>query len=331
MRKIIVQHDTARYRKISCKAADLPLYFRDFWLDAVCLGGEWNGLIATDEKDQPLAILPVFVKKKLGIPYVTMPPLTPYLGIWLLKPTLYSTGNTSAFYKLVNAFIPFLQRYFFIRMKMHPGFGNWLPFYWKGYTQKTYYIQIIDLKSWKNEQDFFSQLSNSVRKKIRSAARKTDVETTKNVDDFYKAWTGSFERQQLNPPLSLSFYQHLYSRLEAHTEIVLFIFIDKSSRDICGSRFVCIDHRTRSAYSLGMGQDYKVSPAGMGQFMQWMTIKHAIGKCTNFNLGGSMLEGVHHFNQQLNPRVVPYFVLEKFRWKWMEKAVSGGRLISVAY
>jgi hypothetical protein len=72
--------DKEKYREYCRSESSIPVFARDWWLDAVC--GEDNWEVALIENNgEILASFPYYIKRKFGINAITMPKLTQNAGI----------------------------------------------------------------------------------------------------------------------------------------------------------------------------------------------------------------------------------------------------------
>src|SRR5690606_24621302 len=82
-------------------------------------------------------------------------------------------------------------------------FTNWLPFYWKGFTQTTRYTYKI-FKG-QNPETLKSQVKDSVRRELAKAERSLQVFTSEDAKDLFDFKVRSFKEQNLSFNLSYSF------------------------------------------------------------------------------------------------------------------------------
>ena len=73
-----------KYRLLSEKEESMPLFLRAWWLDAVCGVDNW-GVSIVEKGGRIEAALPYFIDTKLGMKYLIQPPLTQFLGPWLIE------------------------------------------------------------------------------------------------------------------------------------------------------------------------------------------------------------------------------------------------------
>ncbi|MDR2968259.1 MAG: GNAT family N-acetyltransferase, partial [Tannerellaceae bacterium] len=67
-----------KYRALCLEEKSIPLFSRDWWLDAVCGEDKWD-VLWLEDKGRVQAALPLYIPHK-GI--VSMPPFTQTMGPW---------------------------------------------------------------------------------------------------------------------------------------------------------------------------------------------------------------------------------------------------------
>ena len=72
-----------RYVEWAATQEFLPISMQPWWLDAVCAGKEWNVLLAEDENQNILGMMPYLLRKRLWYKYIVMPVLSQAGGIWV--------------------------------------------------------------------------------------------------------------------------------------------------------------------------------------------------------------------------------------------------------
>ena len=74
-----------RYRQFCKEEANIPIFSKDWWLDAVCGRDNWD--VALVEKNRQItASMPYCIKKIFIFHIITMPHLTQIMGPWLYYP-----------------------------------------------------------------------------------------------------------------------------------------------------------------------------------------------------------------------------------------------------
>ena len=134
-----------KYRELCRTEKSIPIFSRDWWLDAACGKDNWD-VIIVENGGNIVASLPYTLEKKYGFYISRMPILTQKLGPWIRYPEgqKYSTKleyEKKIFNELIKQ-IPskidlFLQAFDY-------SITNWLPFYWNGFKQTTRYTYVLD-------------------------------------------------------------------------------------------------------------------------------------------------------------------------------------------
>lgn len=60
--------DIAQYRAFCAAHPEIPVFFQDWYLDAVCENGYWDAVLLKGQSGEVEAVWPFFVKKKMGVP-----------------------------------------------------------------------------------------------------------------------------------------------------------------------------------------------------------------------------------------------------------------------
>ena len=125
--------------------------------------------------DEPLCILPLFVRKK-GVSFIFSPPpkaLLVYMGVAFVK----EYSNLRKFESVFNDFLVSLNEFIksefgscYIRIRNSPHLQDIRPFKWTGYSVIPYYTLLIDLRN------SLEKIWNCFDKKVRNNIRKTQKE-----------------------------------------------------------------------------------------------------------------------------------------------------------
>lgn len=156
------------YRELCLKEKSIPIFLKDWWLDAVMADGEWD-VIIEKKGDNIRAALPFYYKKKYGFKFITQPILTQKTGIWINYPDNQGHSRKLSYEKeIMNEIIKELDGIKIDSYKQHFDYNitNWLPFYWNGYKQTTRYTYII--KDISNVDDVYNQFHSSKKKILKN-------------------------------------------------------------------------------------------------------------------------------------------------------------------
>jgi len=154
--------------------ADLPLFYQGWYLRAI-----W----------------PYYKKTKYGLSYITMPPLTPYLGPWVLNMQPKKIHKTYSYeHTVIGELCDSLPQVHFSTTHTHPLMNNLLATTWNGYQEKSRYTYRLDLD---DNQSLWDGISVKQRNIIRKAQASLTVSETEDIDQFYDINKKSFQRQDL--------------------------------------------------------------------------------------------------------------------------------------
>ncbi|MBS1491820.1 MAG: GNAT family N-acetyltransferase [Bacteroidetes bacterium] len=294
-----------RYR-IFCQKEKLPLFQNDWWLDAVC-GEEWGvSLVLQDE--QVVASLPYRIEKKGWFCFLNMPKLTGFLGPAIIYPTGQKYASRLSYeMELTEKLIAQLPSFSFFRQNFHHSITNWLPFYWKKYSQTTRYTYALELNDLTLT---FEELKSSVRGKIRKAGDLVKVSHDGTLKDFYTLFCMTFERQKLKPPVSFDFLKRIDNALAQRSQRKIFFAVDSEGKNH-SALYLSWDHQT--AYVHMVGEDPALRNSGAGMLLIWKAIEFTKNelKLTTFDFLGSMIESVEPVRRAFGAKQVPYFQVRK--------------------
>ncbi|MFO7810862.1 MAG: methicillin resistance protein, partial [Candidatus Delongbacteria bacterium] len=172
------------YRKFCETKENLPVFFYDWWLDAVCKSNNWDVAVVKPDNDV-LAFMPYYIKNILGFKLSILPRFTQFLGPWINYPNDLKKTNKPEFEKkMMNKLIDQLPETHYFEQNFHYSVKNWLPFYWKDYQQTTRYTYIIDDITFPER--IFSDFTAAKRKNINKAREQVEVKYDLGSDEFYE-------------------------------------------------------------------------------------------------------------------------------------------------
>ncbi|NLV20969.1 MAG: GNAT family N-acetyltransferase [Syntrophomonadaceae bacterium] len=296
------------YRVYCQNEKTIPIFSRDWWMDAVCGEDNWDVLLV-ERDNEIVASMPYFKKNKYGLTAITQPPLTQTNGIWIKYPPGQKYSSRLSYEKeVMTEIIDQLQalNVDYYCQNFHYSITNWQPFYWKGFQQTTRYTYVIDNLT--NLNDIFSGFSKVVRKNIRRAAQEANVYDTENIDVFYDMNKLVFERQDLNIPYSFELIKTLDRACKEHNSRKIFCAEDETGR-LHSILYLVWDEQ--SAYLLMSGTDPAVRDSNYKTLLVWEAIKHAANVTQKFDFEGSMIESIAEYFRKFGPKPKPYYQISK--------------------
>jgi hypothetical protein len=293
------------YRAFCRVEAALPLFSRDWWLDAAVGPDAWNVALVI-KAGEVVASMPYVLRSRYRQTLVTQPALTPMLGPWLRHNGGKLAAQLGNEKELMQALIDQLPPFDYFVQNWHFSVKNWQPFFWNGFRQSTYYTYVLPDLS--DTEKLWAGLEGSVRRAINKAGRVLEVRDDLPLDDFLALNRKTFERQGLSPPYSDAFVRRLDAACAERGCRKFFIAVDPLGVQHAAWYIVWDEH---SAYALMGGTDPAHRASGGNSLCLWAGIQHAAGVTREFNFEGSMIESVERYFRDFGGSHVPYFHLTK--------------------
>jgi hypothetical protein len=303
---------------------DNAIFRQPWWLDAVA-PGRWDEVVVT-KGDEVAARLPYVVKKRYGLTTLTMPPLTQFLGPWL-RPGEGKTATRLASEKdLMEELIEGLPRFDHFCQNFQHSVTNWLPFYWKGFTQTTRYTyrleDLTDLDA------IWSGFAENVRRAVRKAEKALSVRTDPGLGEFLRLNALTFSRQGEEVPYSAELVGRLDSAC-AEREARKMIFAQDEGNRLHAAIYIVWD--SEAAYNLMLGSDPELRGSGASSMLMWEAIKFASKVTKAFDFEGSMIESIERSFRSFGATQTPYSQVSRMSRRMrflssgrdMLKAISG--------
>lgn len=305
----MITKDKKQYSEFCKSHKKLPVYFNDWYLDYACGQENWDVLIYRED-ERILGVLPYymskvsFVGKKIG-----MPKITPYMGVYLVIPEgIRNVAKSSFEKKVTSALIEALPKYQYFNVRFHKSFTNWLPFFWKGFMQKTMYTYIIKDISDMNE--VYANFKSSVRNKIRRAEEVVKVELSEDIETFYHLNKMSFDRQNMEIGYDLMSLIKMDQMFSENNARVIFLAKDNENRFHSA---LYLTHDQNSANVHLVGEDPGLRNSGAGTLLVWEAIKYTrnVLKLNQFDFEGSVIENIEENRRSFGAEQVAYHKIQK--------------------
>lgn len=297
-----------RYRQLCKEDNTIPIFSKDWWMDAVCGEDNWDALIV--EKDgQILASMPIYIKKKYGLKFITQPKLTQINGIHIIYPEDQKYEKKLSYEKeIMTKIIDQLEKMdvVYYQQSFHYSVTNWQPFYWRGFEQTTFYTYVIEDLT--NIEEVFSKFNITVKKAIRNAEKQAKVYMTDDICLFYNLNKKVFERQGLNVPYSFDLLKRVDDACKKNSSRVIIAAEDKES-NIHAMIYLVWD--VNSAYLIMLGADPAYRNSGFNTLLVAEGIKFASKVTKKFDFEGSMIENISRFYKKFGATLKPYYKISK--------------------
>lgn len=310
------------YRNLCDSEPSIPLFAQAWWLDAVA-GDSWE--VAVVEKGgEIVASMPFVSSQRYGFKLIAQPPLTQTLGPWLRQTNTKYAKRLSREKDLMEGLIDQLPKYDHFSQNWDHAQTNWLPFYWKGFSQTSRYTYRIEELG--DSDQIWAGLQQNVRTDIKKAANRENLKIRDDLplSDFYALNAMVFQRQGRRVPYSEKFVRQIDQAASARNCRKIFIAEDDQGRHHAG---VYLIWDKNSAYYLMGGGNPELRNSGATSLCIWEAIKFASTVTDAFDFEGSMLESVERFFRSFGARQTAYHSISHTPSRTMQAALSVRNLL----
>ncbi len=301
-----------------CKENEITLFMQPFWLDLSCGAKHWDVVLA-EKNGRITGVLPYFLKRKS---FISMPPLTPYMGPFIPFPEdMKYAKRLSHEHAVMNELIEKLPPLRYYNQRFHHSIQNWLPFYWKQFRQTTRYTYILpDIN---DTEKVYAGFKNNVKRNIKKAQNEFVVRELeqKEIPEFYKIIS-----RNRKPHYSLDYLTNLISSCSQQSCGKTFAAFDEAGK-LYAAVFVVWDHS--SAYYILGARDPELQTQQAMSLNLWTAIQHVSGKIQSFDFEGSMIEPVERYFRTYGTIQTPYMHVFKINSVLLKLAFSAAELFNV--
>lgn len=296
-----------KYKEL-CIAKEIPLFSQYYWMDAVCGHDNWD-VIIIEENNNVLGTLAYYLNNIDNYLEIRKAPLTQNNGIIYYYPEGLKYDRMLSFeYKVADAVIDKLEELNIKRFRQyfHHSFTNWLPFYWRGYSQSTRYTYVIEDSS--NLDELYNSFNGNVRKHLRKAKGIVNVKSGMTSKDFYDLNEQTYMRQGLEIPYSFELFKNLYENLLANNCLEILYALDDSGNIHSAALFA---YDKTSVYYLMSGsvEEFRDSQSLTLLIYEGIKLANRLGK--SFDFEGSMKKNIERFFRQFGAVQKQYFDIQK--------------------
>ena len=304
-----VSSDSAKdaYRRFSRREPSIPIFSRDWWLDATAGPDFWDVALVR-KGGEVIASMPYVCRQRYGLRLIGQPALTQMHGPWYRNSEGRPATKLAYEKELMQALIDQLPDFDHFAQNWHYTRTNWLPFSWNGFHQTTRYTYVLSGigaidKLW-------AGFRHNVRNECNKASRryKLRVRDDLPLEAFLALNKLPFLRQGMALPYSEAHVRRLDAACAQRGCRKIFIAVDPAGRLHSGLYIVWDDH---CAYSLMAGSSSFLRNSGANSLCYWEAIRHAARYVDQFDFAGSMLEPVERFLRGFGAVQIPYFNISK--------------------
>lgn len=304
---LAVEERRNAYRQLCRKEGSIPIFSRDWWLDALCGESGWD-VVLVQRGGRIVAAMPYAIKRRYGFTILTQPVLTPSLGPWIADLSGKNANILAAEKDIMGELVDKLPPFDHYTQNWSKKRRNWIPFFWKGFTQTTKYTYVLDKIDKKDE--IWRNMRGNIKTDIKKSRERFKIIVKKDadLDDFWNLNKMVFERRGKAMPYTREVVGRLDSACASRNCRKIFVAEDSEGRRHAG---VYIVWDKNSAYYLMGGGDPKLRNSGATSLCMWEAICFASTVTRSFDFEGSMIEPVERFFRAFGAKQVPYFSVSK--------------------
>lgn len=280
-----------------------PLFCQPWWLDAVAGEDGWD-VVLVQKGGRVVGAMPFSTRRYRGFTFLGGAPLTQHLGPWI-RPFQGKSANALSYEKeILSGLVSALPRHDHFSQNWHHTRSNWLPLYWRGFSQTTRYTYILQDLS--DQQRLWSGLRENIRRDIRKATTRYSLTVRRDLDvrAFLSLNRMTFARQGSRLPYSEQLVERLDAAAGSRGRREIFVAVDDQDRPHAGA-YIVWDRNT--AYYLMGGSDPALRQSGAMSLCLWEAICFAASVSQSFDFEGSMLEPVERYFRAFGAEQRPYF------------------------
>ena len=297
-----------KYKRF-CEIEQIPIFSQDWWLDLVCDDGEWD-VVLIEKNNSIIASMPYYLKSKATFKLITMPKLTQTMGPYVVYPEGQKYPKKLSYEKeIFNRLIDQLPNVDYFNQNFHPSITNWLPFYWRGYSQTTRYTYCI------SDNYDINTFQSKIKTDIKKSNMVVEVKSVNHIESLWSCLSKSYERQNKKCGYQKVFLDKLDNGLKAKIAPINLIAIDKS--DNIHAAIYCV-YDVNKMYYLVSGGDPKLRTSGATSLLIYNAIKIAKEKQLIYDFEGSMVQPIESFIRGFGPKQTSYFQIKKFNSKTLK-------------
>ncbi len=298
--------DKDEYRAFCSDEINMPIFSKDWWLDAVSGRDNWD-VILVKKNNNIIASMPFIKTVSKGFSLIIMPTLTQTLGPYIKYPNNQNEAKRLSFEKVImDELITKLPDFDVFNQNFNYSITNWLPFYWNSFEQTTKYTYVIN--NIKDIDVVVANFDRSKKKNIKKAEKTVKIKYDLSAKDFYDNHSMTLKKQGADISYSFELFNSLYkSSYENDSGKIIYAIDEKDF--IHGALFIVWDGN--SAYDLISTIDPDTRNCGAASLLIQEAIRFVADKTNKFDFEGSMIENVENSFRKFGAVQTPYFSISK--------------------
>lgn len=274
------------------------VFCKSWWLKAAC---DEVRVLGYFEAGQLVAGIPLHYEMRMGLRMCRMPMLTQTMGVVIAPLPGKKVTVDSRETNILNIFAEHLSREWIFIQAFHPNSQNWLPFFWRGFTQTTHYTYVLD--DLESMERLWSGMDSERRSNIRKAQRLGLRTSECSPEVVFNASKATFERQGRRNPYPLEYLCRLYEAARARDACVCLAAQDRDGT-VHAAAFYIWD--SKRSYLLVGGHVPSLGTNGGAALLTWSALEYVAARTAVFDFEGSMARQIEASFRSFGARRVPY-------------------------
>ena len=276
------------YRQWAEEQEDLPIFYRPWWLDAVCAGKDWDAMVFRNAQGHIVAAMPYLIRKRWWFTFVLMPQQTQLGGVWMTE-----AADPKQVAKEVAERIHAMRLNYYYQ---HYPLGSPLPHLLveEGFLVRERFTYRIEDTS--DMETVLRHLNKNKSRQLQHAEKAgLKVDLTMSAEEFYR----NHKRCLMQMGRSISYTREFLLVLERKTarhEQSQILAIRTAGGDLAAAVYLVWDKR--SMYYLIPYYNPKYKDLGASAMLVMEAVRLAGEKGLIFDFEGSMVPGIAaHYHQ----------------------------------
>lgn len=277
-----------------------------WWLNATVGPDNWQ-VALTFHEGEITGAMPYFIKSKWGLKIITMPRFISMMGIWIKYPTPQKEIDKLHYEQKISAdIINQLPKFDYFNQSFYYTYTNWLPFFWKGFSQTTRYTYVIENIA--DAENIFKQFAHSKRKNILRSERNLTIKEDLTVEKFYSLHKECLLKEGKKIDYSLALLRSMVEAAYQNNSGKIFYAVDPEGR-IHSALFTVWNQE--SSFNIINPIDPEHRNTGSSSLLIKEMLTYLKDKTSRFDFEGSMDPYISESFRRFGASQKPYFVIHK--------------------
>ena len=300
------------YKAFCAQRNDVPLFIKDWWLDAV--GDNWDVAMVYNG-DRVAGVWPYFVEEKIGVKIIRDQVLTPYTGPYVFYPHDLKESKRDSFqHETITKLLEQLPKAKVWHISTFPNLKQTGLFTHAGFEVQPKQTFIMPLEE--RIDTIFDKLHQDYRRNVRKAELELSIEDEPNMlKDLWEYQKATLDGKDVQMHFSFEQLQKLHDACSKRDCTAL--WVARKDGVVSAILWHMWDH-DRAYYLVGSKNPQSRDNRAMTALIWHAITESKIMEKKTFDFEGSMDIGVEKFFRNFGCERTLYLVLKKntsLRWK----------------